>query len=224
MEPVPPAEAPEPPREETWRCNACGYSNVPGALFCENCGAALDALEPDTAEEHVEEAAATPPTPEETCPACGATVGADDEFCDNCGAVLTSTATEAPEVESEVVTGPTEVEAKPGPAVGGPHLVVADSGAEIPLPAEDEILIGREDPVSSVFPDVDLTPHGGEEGGVSRKHAKIEAQGGKYTVQDLDSTNFTFVNRQRLTPFTPEPIQDGDELRLGRVTLVFRAQ
>jgi len=147
----------------------------------------------------------------QACPACGAPVGADDEFCDNCGAALKEAA--APAVEAEVV-----------PAVAGPRLVVADTGAEIPLPAGDEVLIGREDPISGIFPDIDLTPHGGEEGGVSRKHVRIRAQDGGYTVEDLNSTNFTFVNRQRLTPGSPQPVKDGDELRLGRVRLVFKSQ
>ncbi len=202
------------------RCSACGYPNVPGELFCENCGIALDALEPEVAEGQVEAAAETPTPASGTCPACGATVGPGNDFCDNCGAALTPTGT-ATEAE-EVPVGPTGAEAEAGPTVAGPRFIVADSGADIPLPAEAEILIGREDPVSGIFPDIDLTPHGGEEGGVSRKHVKIEVQDSKYTVQDLDSTNFTLLNRQRLTPFSPKPIQDGDELQLGRVQLVFK--
>ena len=100
-------------------------------------------------------------------------------------------------------------------------MVVA-SGAEIPLPESEEIFVGREDPVSGVYPDVDLTPHGGEEGGVSRRHARLYVEGGNYLVEDLDSTNFTFVNKQKLTPKTGQPLSDGDELRVGRVALVFR--
>lgn len=223
IEPVAPVSAPEPPHEEALLCGTCGQSNVPGALFCENCGATLDPLEPETAEEYVAAAAETPPTAEENCPVCGATVGAGDEFCDNCGASLTAAATT--EAEAETPAGPTDVAAQPGPTVAGPRLVVADSGAEIPLPAEAEILVGREDPVSGIFPDVDLTSHGGEEGGVSRKHVKLEVQnGGTYTLQDLDSTNFTFVNKERLAPFSPKSIQNGDELRLGRVRLIFKTQ
>ena len=241
-----PAPAPDVAEPEGVRCAACGYPNVPGELFCENCGVPLEALEPEPAvavaaepieeapapqaeavpAEAVEAAPATPeaeapestapplpstPAPLQACPACGAPVGADDEFCDNCGAALKEAA--APAVEAEVV-----------PAVAGPRLVVADTGAEIPLPAGDEVLIGREDPISGIFPDIDLTPHGGEEGGVSRKHVRIRAQDGGYTVEDLNSTNFTFVNRQRLTPGSPQPVKDGDELRLGRVRLVFKSQ
>ena len=86
----------------------------------------------------------------------------------------------------------------------------------------DEILIGREDPVSGVFPDVDLTPHGGEEGGVSRRHARIFVEGGAYFIEDLDSTNFTFVNKQKLAPKTRQALNDGDEIRCGRVALVLK--
>ena len=101
--------------------------------------------------------------------------------------------------------------------------MIADSGAEIPLPPGDEIFVGREDPVSGIFPEVDLTPHGGEEGGVSRQHARIIVEGGNYFVEDLDSTNFSFVNKQKLAPKTRQPISDGDEIRFGRVVVVFRA-
>jgi pSer/pThr/pTyr-binding forkhead associated (FHA) protein len=100
--------------------------------------------------------------------------------------------------------------------------VVVASGAEIPLPPAEEILIGREDPVSGIYPEVDLMPHGGEDGGVSRRHARILVEGGAYFVEDLDSTNFTFVNKQKITPKTRQPLKDGDEVRCGRVALVFR--
>jgi pSer/pThr/pTyr-binding forkhead associated (FHA) protein len=100
--------------------------------------------------------------------------------------------------------------------------VVSVSGAEIPLPEKDEILVGREDPVSGVYPDVDLTPHGGEEGGVSRRHARLIAEGGKYYVEDLDSTNFTFVNKQKLAPRTRQEVGEGDHIRFGRVEVALR--
>jgi pSer/pThr/pTyr-binding forkhead associated (FHA) protein len=91
------------------------------------------------------------------------------------------------------------------------------------LPAGAEINIGREDPVSDIYPEVDLTPHGGEEGGVSRLHAKITVEGGKFFLEDLDSTNFTFVNKQKLTPKVRQPLNDGDEVRCGRVNLTFHS-
>ena len=111
----------------------------------------------------------------------------------------------------------------PAPAAAAPKLVVESDNTTFDLAGKSEILIGREDPVSNIYPDVDLTPHGGEEGGVSRLHAKIFLQNGQYMIEDENSTNFTFVNKQKLAPKTPTPINNGDEIRLGRVVLKFQA-
>jgi pSer/pThr/pTyr-binding forkhead associated (FHA) protein len=109
----------------------------------------------------------------------------------------------------------------PPVAVAAPKLVVQSDSATFDVGGKSEVLIGREDPVSNIYPDIDLTPHGGEEGGVSRLHAKLFINGSQYLIEDQNSTNFTFVNRQKLAPKTPTPIKDGDEIRLGRVVLKF---
>jgi hypothetical protein len=197
--------------------------------------------QPEAGAEPVEEEAAPAPVPEQepkvtevvpvevvaeeappalpevpSCPSCGSEVDEGDTFCSNCGAVLRPAEPPPP--------APVEEPAPPAPAPPpvGPRLVVVDSGAEIPLPAQDEVLIGREDPVSGIFPDVDLTPHGGEGGGVSRRHARLIAESGNYFIEDLDSTNYSFVNKQKLAPKTRHPVGDGDEIRCGRVALVLR--
>jgi pSer/pThr/pTyr-binding forkhead associated (FHA) protein len=102
------------------------------------------------------------------------------------------------------------------------RLIVEADNQEFDLSGKDNISIGREDAVSNIYPDVDLTPHGGEEGGVSRLHAHINYQNGQYLLEDENSTNFTFLNRQRLTGKTPTPLNDNDEVRLGRVLLRFK--
>lgn len=48
---------------------------------------------------------------------------------------------------------------------------------------------------------------------VSRKHARLTFQGGKYVIEDLGSTNGTFVNGQRLTG--PAVLKPGDLVALG---------
>jgi len=165
-----------------------------------------------------------PPAPPE-CPSCGAQVRPDDTFCEFCGAALV--APENPPVPAtQAAPAPTPVApaapvAPPSPAAR-PRLVVVATGVEIPLAASAETLVGREDPYSSVFPDVDLTPHGGVDGGVSRRHFRITVSGAQYLIEDLNSTNFTLLNRQRVEPGKPTPIADGDEIRAGRVQLTFR--
>ncbi len=102
----------------------------------------------------------------------------------------------------------------------GPRFVLRD-GTTIAIPAGSEIVIGREDPISGIHPDVDLTSYGGEAGGVSRRHAVLREQGGQWTITDLDSTNYTHVDGQRIAPNTPTPLQDGARVRFGRVELNF---
>jgi pSer/pThr/pTyr-binding forkhead associated (FHA) protein len=104
-------------------------------------------------------------------------------------------------------------------ALAPASLLVRASGAALPLPATAQVLIGRADPVSNFFPDLDMTPHGALEGGVGRRHARLFVQGGQIMLEDLDSTNGTFRNGARLAPRQPTPLANGDELRLGSVLL-----
>jgi len=62
------------------------------------------------------------------------------------------------------------------------------------------------------------------EGGVSRRHFKITHVGGQYMIEDLNSTNYTMVNRQRVQPGQAVPLADGDEVRAGRVRLIFKVR
>jgi pSer/pThr/pTyr-binding forkhead associated (FHA) protein len=112
--------------------------------------------------------------------------------------------------------------AAPAPAALSARLMVEADNQEFDLSGKDNVLIGREDAVSNIFPDVDLTPHGGEEGGVSRMHARIFVENGQYMLEDENSTNFTFLNRQKLNAKTPTPLHDNDEIKLGRVLLRFK--
>jgi pSer/pThr/pTyr-binding forkhead associated (FHA) protein len=104
-----------------------------------------------------------------------------------------------------------------------PRLVMQPSNTALPFPTnKKEVIIGREDPISSHFPDVELGAHGGDEGGVSREHARISIRDGQYAIEDLESVNYTFVNKQKLEPGSVRILQDGDELRFGRVVAIFR--
>ncbi|HEX8731218.1 MAG TPA: FHA domain-containing protein [Ktedonobacterales bacterium] len=146
-------------------------------------------------------------------------------FCDQCGEALDSSAnaTATPSgYDAAPSPAPSGYDAAPGPSTGAaPAKLVLKDGQEFMLDGKPEFLIGREDPVSNIYPDIDLTPHRGEEDGVSRMHAKIYAQGSQYLIEDLNSTNATYLNRQKLPPKTPTPIKDGDEVRFGKVEATF---
>ena len=68
--------------------------------------------------------------------------------------------------------------------------------------------------------DIDLTPFDAADKGVSRKHAGIFIEEDMLKVVDLESTNGTFLNGSRLTPFQSRILRNGDELRLGKLALI----
>ncbi len=75
-------------------------------------------------------------------------------------------------------------------------------GKVYPLEAS-EVSIGRESTNTITINDVE----------VSRKHARMELRGNAYVIQDLGSTNGTFVNGQRVTG--PQVLNPGDSISLG---------
>ncbi|HXY54240.1 MAG TPA: FHA domain-containing protein [Nitrospirota bacterium] len=96
-------------------------------------------------------------------------------------------------------------------------------GSKLEIPAKDDVVIGREDPISEVFPDLDLTNFGGAEGGVSRKHAVIHRLGNGFTIEDMGSTNGTYLNKKRIQPHVPQTITPGDEVRFGKLAFSLQA-
>src|SRR5579883_2059501 len=199
----------------TIKCSL-GHENPDGSAFCDECGEPLAAAPVATAAPAPSPTPAAPapaPAGSQACPSCGAINPAGEAFCSNCGSMLGAPAPAA--------SAPAAAPAAPATALTARLIVEADN-QEFDLSGKDNIVIGREDAVSNIYPDVDLTPHGGEEGGVSRLHARIFYDNGQYMLEDENSTNFTFLNRQKLAGKTPTPLHDNDEIRLGRVLLRFK--
>ena len=174
------------------QCPDCKNEVLPGEPFCDHCGRSLS----DLAQNPVDDAATqvtTPPVP------------------DSLGA---SASVVAPPVQPDPlpVSPPTPTAAK---------LLIKDGRAAYDLPVGREIIIGRTDPLDGIYPDIDLTAHDAATG-VSRRHAAIHEQGGQWFIKDLNSTNYTVVNRQRANPDQDFLLGDGDELRFGRVVTTFR--
>jgi pSer/pThr/pTyr-binding forkhead associated (FHA) protein len=85
-----------------------------------------------------------------------------------------------------------------------------------------ETNIGRWDADSGIFPDVDLDEDD-PEAKISRRHARIISHNGQYYIEDLGSTNGTFVNRgRRLLPGKRHALQNGDEIIVGKTFLKFQ--
>lgn len=178
-------------------------------------------------------APAAPVSGGQICPSCGATNPAGEAFCSNCGVSLLGAPAQAQAPQQPPMTpepDATQPAAEPvlqqapaaAPAALQARLIVEANNQEFDISGKDNITIGREDAVSNIYPDVDLTPHGGDEGGVSRLHAHIFVQNDQYFLEDENSTNFSYLNRQRLNGKTPTPLHDNDEIRLGRVLLRFK--
>jgi pSer/pThr/pTyr-binding forkhead associated (FHA) protein len=85
-----------------------------------------------------------------------------------------------------------------------------------------ETNIGRWDADSGIFPDVDLDEDD-PEAKISRRHARIISHNGQFYIEDLGSTNGTFVNRgRRLLPGKRHALQNGDEIIVGKTFLKFQ--
>lgn len=107
----------------------------------------------------------------------------------------------------------------PGAGVSRIRLMLAN-GKVFELSGKSDYLIGRRDPRLDRMPDVDLTDWNGAAYGVSRQHAMIYVSEDGVWIEDLESLNETIRNEFRLMPRQRYPLADGDELRLGSITLV----
>jgi pSer/pThr/pTyr-binding forkhead associated (FHA) protein len=106
----------------------------------------------------------------------------------------------------------------------GALALLVHEGGERHFPISTETaLIGRYDPVTGTRPEIDLTQVDINRS-VSRRHARIAFEGGVFLLfEEVGALNGTFVNGQRLTTGKPAPLQSGDKVGLGMVSLIFKA-
>jgi hypothetical protein len=148
------------------------------------------------------------------CPECGFQNPEAANYCAKCGALLVreeagseTTMTWVPDEAGDDDSAPALDEL----GVQGPALVVRSGGGRagetFAIDAE-RIVIGRS-PDCEIFLD-DVT--------VSRRHATLVRRGDRVTIDDQGSLNGTFVNRHRVES---APLEDGDELQIGKYRLTF---
>ncbi len=154
------------------------------------------------------------------CPSCSTENLLGTLFCVECGTYLPSGGPlrteplpeERENSEKGRGTRPAEVSSDAALKI---ELEISKSERRVMLTADTDVLLGRLDAAHGIFPEIDLTPEGSLEDGVSRRHARIFLEDTQLVVEDLDSTNGTFINDKRLEPYVSRPIHDGDTLRLG---------
>lgn len=82
-----------------------------------------------------------------------------------------------------------------------------------------EYKLGRYDLGATANDEIDLTPYGAQDRGVSRLHAQIHLEDDRLYLTDMGSTNGTYLGGKRLEPNTPSMIRKGDEILLGRLAI-----
>ena len=151
------------------------------------------------------------------CGFCGQKIVATDMFCAFCGAKQP--------LAQKGVHSHSEGYA-PAPLTA--QLLIIGTN-ELEQPAfrleKDDNLVGRRDPMSNIFPEVDLSKFDPQTK-ISRRHARIRREGNEFMVEDLGSSNGTYIvpvvsDTMRLQPHQPQLLTNGDKIRLGDTTLHF---
>jgi FHA domain-containing protein/zinc ribbon protein len=147
------------------------------------------------------------------CQECGFQNPESANYCSRCGSLLAKSESQATETTQSFSPG--EIGALDHEDFGleGPALVVRAGGGragESFKPTGERTRIGRS-PDCEIFLD-DVT--------VSREHAVLVEANGKFSVEDMGSLNGTFVNRKRIDS---APLQEGDELQIGKYRMTFIA-
>lgn len=226
-------------------CANCGMELPDGVAFCDACGTPVRGQNANSQPAPMSNmsvgAGVGAPNPNgigsTSCPVCGAATLPGEAFCDNCGAALLSstTYTPSPPMQSSM---PSPVSAPPSysqspisspPVYSAPPRAITASlvitqpppPATLQIPNRAELIVGRSDPQSNSYPDVDLGPYGGLDLGISRRHFRLTRNGDHFYLEDLNALNGSIVNGQRVPPYTLHPLRSGDRISLGKMDMVF---
>lgn len=100
-------------------------------------------------------------------------------------------------------------------------LINLENGQPITMQDEKAFILGR---VSSEIKTrellIDLTELDALSLGISRVHAMIRRTKDGYQIIDLESSNGTWLENQRLVPKQPYPLDSGDRIRIGRLNML----
>ena len=98
-------------------------------------------------------------------------------------------------------------------------LVFYAKRVELPCLEGEIIILGRSHTANRIPPTIDLSKFGGTGSGTSRMHAAIHRKNDAWFIQDLASSNGTWVNGVRLTPFVEHQLQSTSQLMLANLEI-----
>ena len=165
----------------TNRCPYCGASHLPQARFCPKCGKVLPASAP------------LPATA--TCPRCHVPILPNARFCPACGYSMTTPPPVPPLAPAGIPVNAKSPGTQLVSGLGAPELVIRMPGGneERHLLTKPTVQVGR-------APDNDVVINSPL---VSGHHLRLETQTGGTTITDMNSTNGTQINGQRIQPGVP---------------------
>ena len=174
-------------------CPNCQHWNEEGASFCEECGADLRGAEQAPAAVSVKPA--SKPVRPVTSPA---PMG---------GGVPTGTSPTDQGLNQDVDNTVLPY--------SGPRLELAATGSIFKLGGR--VVVGREDPRLEIdldgYPDAKF---------ISHHHAQLTRVNDQQYVEDLGSSNGTYVNERKLGSGQIEPLTAGDVVRFGKLEMIYR--
>lgn len=113
-----------------------------------------------------------------------------------------------------------QVEAKPVQPTFRLVLTIGDERRLQSLVIQPRMVVGRG--ADTGEPQIDLSPFGASDLGVSRQHAALTWDGEAMFIEDLDSTNGTRINGKPIEPRTPIRVRNEDELEFGSLRVMVK--
>lgn len=171
-------------------CPICGVHNDPSLFECIKCNA--DIFSERVVDEHTELLAQTLPIavgqPLFRFCECGEQNPPQARKCSVCGEDIS------------------DIQPRPVPQEQNYNLNSLDGQVTLVI-GQGETILGRDATLKEYFAGKPF---------VSRKQARIVRKGDTVTIENLNSTNYTFVNNERIKPGVTE-LHDGDEIGLGGI-------
>jgi pSer/pThr/pTyr-binding forkhead associated (FHA) protein/CheY-like chemotaxis protein len=136
------------------------------------------------------------------------------------GSVIHKQEVENPTLQTKQLRGTAALDYIAG-APRNDTIIIFVEGHREPIGAvvSPQLTLGRQGGGTNNRTYVDLESHGAFDKGVSRNHARIKHTDTQFVIEDLGSSNGTFINGRGLKPGEIHPLKNGDEVRLGELRM-----